>query len=184
MGRLRRVASVLPNWLGVAWEALAPRAVGGAGRVRIAQAVIRDGSRVLLCTRRELRGWELPGGEVEEGESDEQALVREVREETGLDVAVVRRIGRYERRGFRAHVAHVFECRPTGGAIATSRETPSVAWFDSAALPDTIFPWFRTPLDDALAGHAEPVARREHQGLGAIAAGARIDLQMRWRGRA
>lgn len=182
MGRLWRIAGVLPAWLEVAWEALAPRVAGGAGRARVVQAVVRDAQRVLLCERRELRGWELPGGEVQSGERDEDAVVREVREETGLDVALVRCTGRYERSGFRAHTAIVFECRVLGGAIATSRETPRVAWFDTAKLPDTIFPWFRTPLADALAQQPEPVERREHQGPGAIAAGARIDLTTRWRG--
>jgi len=182
MGRLWRIAGVLPAWCGVAWEALAPRAAGGAGRARVAQAVVRDAQRVLLCERRELRGWELPGGAVRPGERDEDAVVREVREETGLEVAVVRVVGRYERSGFRAHTAIVFECAVTGGAIATSRETPRVAWFDVAALPDTIFPWFRTPLDDALDGAAAPVAKRERQGVAAIVAGARIDLTTRWRG--
>ncbi len=182
MGRLWRLAGVLPAWFEVAWEALAPRATGGAGRARVAQAVVRDAQRVLLCERRELRGWELPGGEVQPGERDEDAAVREVREETGLDVAVRRLVGTYRRGGFRAHEAVVFECEVVGGALATSRETPRVAWFDIASLPDTIFPWFRTPLDDALAGAAAPVARSEHQGVAAIAAGARIDLTTRWRG--
>ena len=182
MGRLWRIAGVLPAWCGVAWEALAPRAAGGAGRARVAQAVVRDAQRVLLCERRELRGWELPGGAVQPGERDEDAVVREVREETGLEVAVVRVVGRYERSGFRAHTAIVFECRVTGGSIATSRETPRIAWFDVAALPDTIFPWFRAPLDDALGGAAAPVAKRERQGVAAIVAGARIDLTTRWRG--
>jgi 8-oxo-dGTP pyrophosphatase MutT (NUDIX family) len=182
MGRLGRIAGVLPAWFEVAWEAFAQRAGSGALRPRVAQAVVRDAQRVLLCERRELRGWELPGGAVQPGERDEDAVAREVREETGLDVAVARCVGRYERSGFRAHTAIVFECRVTGGAIATSRETPHVAWFDVAALPDTIFPWFRTPLEDALAQHAESVERRDHQGPAAIAAGARIDLATRWRG--
>jgi ADP-ribose pyrophosphatase YjhB (NUDIX family) len=172
----------LPAWATVAWEALAPRAVGGGGRPRVVQAVVRCERGVLLATRRELQGWELPGGEVNAGESDEAALVREVREETGLDVAIERLVGVYERSGFRSHTAHVFACRPTGGALRSSGETPTVAWFDPARLPDGIFPWFRVPLDDALAGHAEPVRRRDHQGLAAILVGARIDLASRWNG--
>ena len=182
MTRWVRVLGALPSWAHVAWEALAPRAAGGAGRTRVVQAVIRGERGVLLALRRELRGWELPGGEVEEGECDADALVREVREETGLDVEVGRLVGVYRRSGFRPHDAHVFECRVRGGATRPSRETPEIAWFHEGRLPDSIFPWFRGPLEDALAGSDEPVRRDEHQGVAAIVAGARIDLGSRWRG--
>jgi 8-oxo-dGTP pyrophosphatase MutT (NUDIX family) len=182
MGWLRALASAVPAWSGVAWQALAPRALGGAARARVVQAVVRSDSGVLLCERRELRGWELPGGAVEAGESDEEALRREVAEETGLVVAVERLVGEYVRSGFRAHVAHVFACSVEHGTLRPSREAPRLSWFDPGALPDGIFPWFRGPLEDALRDAPEPVRRREHQGLGAILAGARIDLRNR-RGR-
>jgi hypothetical protein len=76
-------------------------------------------------------------------------------------------------------VARVFECDVVGGALRPSPETPELAWFDPRSLPDTIFPWFRGPLEDALADRPAPVERSEHQGLRAILAGARIDLRMR-----
>jgi ADP-ribose pyrophosphatase YjhB (NUDIX family) len=181
-GWLRALASAVPAWSAVAWEALAPRALGGVGPARVVQAVVRSEAGVLLCERRELRGWELPGGAVRAGESDEDALRREVAEETGLAIAVERLVGEYVRTGFRAHVARVFACSVEGGSLCPSRETPRVEWFDPAALPDAIFPWFRGPLEDALGDASEPVNRREHQGLAAILAGARIDLRSR-RGR-
>jgi ADP-ribose pyrophosphatase YjhB (NUDIX family) len=180
--RARRLLGVGPAYAHVLYEALAPRALGGAGRPRVVQAVVRGPRGVLLCARRELLGWELPGGAVRPGERDEEALAREVREETGVEVAPLRLVGVYERSGFRAHEAHVFAGRVAGGAPRASRETPEVAWFDEERLPAAIFPWFRGPLEDALAERPEPVRRREHQGIAAIAAGARIDLRSRWRG--
>ena len=58
--------------------------------------------KVLLIKRRTLpfKGyWALPGGRVDPGETVEQTIVREVKEETGLDVAVVRKIGEYHEQG-------------------------------------------------------------------------------------
>jgi 8-oxo-dGTP diphosphatase len=43
--------------------------------------------------------WALPGGRAEPGENVEQTIVREVKEETGLDVVVVRKIGEYHEQG-------------------------------------------------------------------------------------
>lgn len=180
-GRLRVLASALPAWGHVAWEAFAPRAVGGAPRERVVQAVVLGEPGVLLCERRELRGWELPGGAVRAGESDEAALLREVAEETGLEIAIERRVGDYVRTGFRSHTAHVYACRAIGGTLRPCREMPRAEWFDVRRLPEGVFPWFRSPLDDAFRELAEPVARREHQGLAAIAAGIRIDLATRRR---
>ena len=61
-----------------------------SGRVRCVGAVIKDrGNRLLLIKRGHEPGaglWSLPGGRIEPGETDQQALVREVREETGLAV--------------------------------------------------------------------------------------------------
>ena len=144
------------------------------------QAVVRSERGVLLTVRCDLHGWELPGGNGKPGESAEAALTREVQEETGLEVAIERRVGDYVRTGFRPHTASVFVCRVSGGTLRPSVETPLVRWFDLAELPDTLFPWYRAPLADAMAGDRDPLVRREHQGLAAIWAGLSIDLRMRW----
>jgi ADP-ribose pyrophosphatase YjhB (NUDIX family) len=175
-GRLLRA---LPVYARTAWWGLlAPRLRERAPLVVHQGVVVREG-RVLLAVRSDLCGWELPGGNANPGESGEAALAREILEETGIEVEVEGLVGEYERSGFRPHTARVYRCRARGGDPRPSRETPLVRWFGLDAVPDTLFPWYRRPLADALAGLPEPVRRRERWGLAAIAAALWIDLRMR-----
>jgi 8-oxo-dGTP diphosphatase len=64
--------------------------------VVVSAAIVADG-RLLAAQRREpprlAGGWELPGGKVEPGETDELALIRECREELGVDIQLGDRVG-------------------------------------------------------------------------------------------
>ena len=174
-----RLASAIPIYARIAWWGLVAPHAPGARQLLVVQAVILREGRVLLAVRGDLRGWELPGGNPNPGESDETALLREVREETGLAVEILRRVGDYRRSGFRPHLARVFACRVAGGEERPSPETPRLRWFDARTPPATLFPWYRQPLADALAESAAPVARSERQGAASVLAGLRIDLRMR-----
>jgi 8-oxo-dGTP diphosphatase len=146
----------------------------------VVQAVVAGPRGVLLSVRSDLLGWELPGGRPEPGEAHEGALLRELREETGLDVLVEWHVGDWIRTGFRPHTARVYRCRVVGGEIQPSEETLRVAWHALDALPDTLFPWYREPLAQGLSAEgAEPVTVRERWGVAEIAAGFRIDMKMR-----
>jgi len=65
-------------------------------RIGAYAVLLDDQGRILLAfwNRGDLAAWTLPGGGVEPGETPEQAAVREVREETGYDVELLRLLGR------------------------------------------------------------------------------------------
>lgn len=180
-GRAAQLARLPLIYARLAWWGLAAPRVVERNPLLVVQAVIRSERGVLLALRSDLQGWELPGGTPEAGEAPEAALSREIREETGLEVAAERVVGDYVRTGFRPHTARVYLCRVTGGELRPSRETPVLRWCDPARPPSTLFPWYRAPLQDALAAPTGPVVRREHQGPGAVLAGLAIDLRMRLR---
>jgi ADP-ribose pyrophosphatase YjhB (NUDIX family) len=179
LARFGRLLQIAPHYAYNAWEGFFGHRRRGPSEV--AQGVIQEGGRVLLSMRSNLRGWELPGGKLREGESPEDGARREILEETGLEVHVGDLVGRYHRSGFLPHTAWVYRCHVRSGEPTPSPETPRVEWFDIGNLPDTIFPWFAGPLTDALNG-ARDLERNEYQGLQAILAGAKIDIKNRLRG--
>src|SRR5688572_24859482 len=96
-----------------------------------AAAFIFDGDGRLLLLRHayDRRRWGPPGGRIEPGEDPLDAVVREAREETGVDVAVEHLIGLYRlENGF---AAYAFACRIVDGAptIQDRAEMPELGWF-------------------------------------------------------
>jgi 8-oxo-dGTP diphosphatase len=113
----------------------------GRRRVPCAGAVIRDAAgRMLLILRRNEPGaglWSIPGGRIEPGETDEQALVREVAEETGLEVRCGALLGSVERSGLppgtvidiRDYAAFV-----TGGELVAGDDAAAARWATPAEI--------------------------------------------------
>lgn len=81
----------------------------------------------VLIRRRDNGHWELPGGLVEPGERLEDAVVREVAEETRLDVEVVRLSGLYESPTVEV-LSIVFACRRSRGQPRPTQEASEVRW--------------------------------------------------------
>lgn len=115
----------------------------------VAGAIIRnEAGELLLQQRTDDHQWTLPGGAIEPGEEPAEALIREVREETGLEVVPLRLTGVYggkERvvsypNGDRvALIAMIFECRVVGGRLQTDDdETLDLRYFALDALPETM----------------------------------------------
>lgn len=127
-------------------------------------AIIRDEEgRVLLIRRGDGRGWSLPGGIMEPGEGVVDCLLREVWEETGLEVEPLHLVGVYSDparllvtypNGDQAHfVVSTFECRRVGGQLRPDgEESLEVAFFPPDALPDQVVCDHEIRIQDALSG--------------------------------
>jgi len=106
----------------------------------------RDGDRILLVQRgnEPYKGWwSLPGGGVETGERLEAAILREVREETGLEVEIVQLATIFERlmpdaegRCEYHYVLIDYECRVTGGHLQAGDDSAAVTWWPVEELGD------------------------------------------------
>lgn len=106
--------------------------------------IIRQGKVLLVKRGREpFRGcYALPGGFVEYGESTEDCVVREIKEETGLDTEVVRLVGAYSEMGRdpRGHfVTLLYLLREKGGALKAGDDADSADFFALSDLPDLAF---------------------------------------------
>jgi 8-oxo-dGTP diphosphatase len=125
-----------------------------------AYAVILDDiGQVLFCHRRDCDFWNLPGGGVESGEAPWQAVVREVREEVGLEVEVARLAGLYSWTAL-DEVIYSFVCRVIGGALLTQTdETDDARYFALENLPANTFLEHAARARDAALGQPDPVLR-------------------------
>ncbi|MBO4836727.1 MAG: 8-oxo-dGTP diphosphatase [Clostridia bacterium] len=100
--------------------------------------LIRDGNRILLQDRRgkDWRGYTLPGGHVEPGESFVDAVKREMKEETGLDIIQPRLVGikQFPIENGR-YIVLLFRAESFAGTVRSSEEG-QMEWVDRKRLPE------------------------------------------------
>jgi 8-oxo-dGTP diphosphatase len=115
-------------------------------RIPCVGAIINDRRGRLLLIKRghepDAGLWSLPGGRVEPGETDEQAVVREVSEETGLSVVCDRLVGSVMRPGLDGAIVDIrdYSVTVTGGELAAGDDAADARWVspaDLARLPVT-----------------------------------------------
>jgi 8-oxo-dGTP diphosphatase len=117
-----------------------------AGRTATA-IIIFSPDKILLIKRATVpfKGyWALPGGRVDPGETVEQTIVREVKEETGLDVAVVSKIGEYHEQGVQDGIEYnyypaCFLVKTIGGEIKKQEsEIEEIKLFSLNEIPEIL----------------------------------------------
>jgi len=92
-------------------------------------------TQVLLIQRRDVPVWVLPGGGIENNEMPEEAIVREMFEETGLVVTIHRLVGFYTPINRLTRPTQLFECELVSGSLSLSKETKNIAFFSLKNLP-------------------------------------------------
>lgn len=117
-------------------------------RGKTAAAIIEfPNNKVLLIKRgtRVFRGyWALPGGRAELGETVEETVIREVKEETGLDVEILKKIGEYHEKGVNGEIEYdyyptCFLVKPKGNKIVRQeKEIEKIQLFDVHNIPERL----------------------------------------------
>ena len=119
--------------------------------VSVAGLVTNEEGKILLVNS-PWRGWEYPGGLIEPGETFQEALHREIREEAGVEVEITGFIGICKNVG--KNIVNIdFTCRYTGGELTTSDESTEVIWATPEEAMEMItFPLTKTRLKQMLSG--------------------------------
>lgn len=120
--------------------------------------IFDEQGRVLLCHRRDMDMWNLPGGGMESGELPTEAVERETLEETGLQITVERLVGVYGKKD-RDELVFAFVSRVARGKLKTTDEADDCRYFSINAIPVNTLPKQVERIHDALGTDTKPIFR-------------------------
>ncbi|RCW44678.1 ADP-ribose pyrophosphatase YjhB (NUDIX family) [Halopolyspora algeriensis] len=144
-----------------------PRAPRANSLVVAVAAIVRNESGDVLMIERTDNGlWAVPGGAQDIGETTREAAMREIREETGIEVEVTGIVGiysdprhviAYDDGEVRQEFSIVFHAQPTGGELRTSSESRRVHWVEPEHIETlSIDSSMRLRIQHALENRARP----------------------------
>jgi ADP-ribose pyrophosphatase YjhB (NUDIX family) len=122
--------------------------------------IFDDQNRVLLCHREDLDVWNLPGGRVDSGEMPTDAVMREVLEESGLDVEVGRLVGVYGKIN-KDELDFSFICHAIGGELWIEGGAGESKYFELDKLPINTNPKHVERIHDSVSASLQPVFSRQ-----------------------
>ncbi|MFS0781728.1 NUDIX hydrolase [Bacillus sp. 1P06AnD] len=121
-----------------------------------AATIVMNEQKEILLIRGPKRGWEMPGGQVEEGESLKDAAIRETKEETGIDIELVTFCGIFQ-NVHRSICNTLFLAKPVGGRLTTSPESLEVGFYPIEQALDMVeFGNFRQRIEYSLNENKHP----------------------------
>ena len=129
--------------------------------------IFDEQKRVLLCHRRDHDLWNLPGGGLSLNEAPWEGVIREVKEETGLDVRVVRLAGIYSKKNS-TDIALSFLCQVVGGEMTLTDEADRIEYFSSEDMPKNTSPKQVERIKDILEAKDEMLIMRTQEGPSSI----------------
>jgi len=121
-----------------------------------AAAIVVNDKNELLLIKGPRRGWEMPGGQVEEGESLSQAAIRETKEESGIDIEIIKFCGIFQNIG-NSICNTLFLAKPVGGEVTKTDESLEVGFFPiEEALRKVEWKDFRQRIEYCLKPELQP----------------------------
>ncbi len=131
-------------------------------------AIIPDNKNcILLCHRRDYDLWNLPGGGMNLNETPEDCVVREVKEEVGLDVEVDYLAGVYCKRD-RKNIVFSFVCKIAGGEMTLTDEADQIEYFSISKIPKNTPPRQIERIKHVLVGKSKTLIMKIQEGPSSI----------------
>jgi 8-oxo-dGTP pyrophosphatase MutT (NUDIX family) len=121
-----------------------------------AVAIVLNDRNELLLIKGPRRGWEMPGGQVEEGESLTQAAIRETKEESGIDIEILKFCGIFQNVE-KSICNTLFFAKPIGGKPTITNESLETGFFPiDVALKMVTWKNFRKVIENCLKTKGKP----------------------------
>ena len=101
--------------------------------------ITNEQNEVLLCHRSDYNLWNLPGGGLKKGETPWDCIIRETKEETGLDVEISHLMGIYS-KPHKNKIVFMFVCNAISGSLTLNKEARDLKYFALNHIPKNTVP--------------------------------------------